>query len=141
MELYTHNGGYRYGSIRTHPICTTCIYSCSLFVEAQACVGLLHYFRTAINHSEIAAARSTQKVPRTGREDTPRDTRVPRYSYFPIRYPGPLGLLPLNSGITRKVKGKESLQEDWDSGLLRVPTGYEPKFRISFSQKKKITIT
>ena len=39
----------------------------------------------------------------TGKVDTPRVIRIPRYSYFPIGYPGFLGLSPYHAGITRQL--------------------------------------
>ena len=65
-----------------------------------------------------------QKVPRTGKEDTAQGIRIAYIAYYPILYPGPLGVHPLIRVPLGSLTGKESL---WDSGFPRIPTGYEPK--------------
>ena len=71
----------------------------------------------------FTAVRISQKVPRTGKEDTAQGIRIAYIAYYPILYPGPLGILPAYSGTTGKFKGKESYQSE--IGTLASP-GYLP---------------
>ena len=85
-------------SVDNHPSCTiVCLHI--WHSHSHILCKLSSSFRHRIGRSVVLlrtrAAWIVQKVPRTGKEDTAQGIRIAYIAYYPILYPGPLGVHPL----------------------------------------------
>ena len=112
-DLECHNGGYRYVS-RQSPLMYSIMFIC--MATSQPYSAQAFSFRSGIQDGITVLAKDTeavwltQKVPRTGEEDTAPGIRIADIAYLPILYPGPLGShpftrVPLGSLRVKRVFG------------------------------------